>query len=244
MNRRFVDLTALADRYGTDKGSSDGDGHLYTELYAACFESFRLQEFSLLEIGLLRSPNTTEEIDPANRQVGRIPSVDMWLAYFPQAQIYGFDLADFSACERPRFTFLRGDLARDTDIDHLANAVPKPRVIIDDASHASFHQQRAFLRLFPILEPGGFYIIEDLHYSPIFETTLPACRKMAEIVQEYLGTGILRLDFGSTEDATTIATHISHTFMHCSARGRCDWGPKLVIFQKSDAGYAPSAPAR
>src|SRR5262245_25644812 len=40
------------------------------------------------------------------------------------------------------------------------------RVIIDDASHASHHQQISLACLFPRLSTGGLYFIEDLHYQP------------------------------------------------------------------------------
>ena len=233
MDRDDLDLTRLADRFLTDKGGLDGDRHLYTELYAACFESFRLQAFDLLELGLLRSPNKIEENDPAGRVVGRIPSVEMWLTYFPRVRVHGFDLADFSAFETPRFTFTRGDLSKDADIDRLARTIPPPRIAIDDASHASFHQQRALLRLFPLVLPGGFYAIEDLHYSPPFEASLPACRPMAAVIEDFLLTGTLRLDFGTAAEAAGIAGQIGHTFMHRSARGRDAFGPKMVIFQKA-----------
>jgi hypothetical protein len=242
---RFADLTSLADQQRTDKGSVDGDRHLYTELYAATFESFRLQEFCLLELGLLRSPTREEETDPASRRVTRIPSVEMWLQYFPKATCYGFDLADFAALEKPRFKFIRGDLSADSDIERLARSVPTPRIIIDDASHASFHQQRAFLRLFPILEPGGFYVIEDLHYSPPFEPSLPPCRPMRKVVEEFLETGVLRLDFASEEESARLGEQIAHSFLHCSERGSPAWGPKLVMFQKKRAVISqPVAAAR
>lgn len=246
MQSKFANLTELADRYATDKGSVDGDRHLYTELYAACFESLRRQPFNLLELGLLRSPNRAEESDPASRRVNRIPSVDMWLEYFPKATCYGFDLADFSACDRARFKFIRGDLSQDADLELLAQSIPDPRIIVDDASHASFHQQRALLRLFPKLEPGGFYAIEDLHYSPPFEGSLPSCRPLARIVEEFLETGTLTLDFASAAESQALAEQIDHTFMHCSQRGRAQWGPKLVIFQKRRHGVQadPAAMAR
>ena len=230
---RFADLTALADQHRTDKGSLDGDRHLYTEIYAATFEAIRLQEFCLLELGLLRFPSRAEELSPpGERRVDRIPSIEMWLQFFPKATCYGFDAADFAAFEQPRFKFIRGDLSVDADIERLARTIPSPRIIIDDASHASFHQQRAFLRLFPILEPGGFYAIEDLHYSPPFESSLPGCRPMWKILEELLDTGNLTLDFASAEEAQSIAAQIGHSFVHCSQRGSSRWGPKLAIFQK------------
>jgi hypothetical protein len=52
-----------------------------------------------------------------------------------------------------------------TDLVRLA-AVGPFDVIIDDASHASRHQQIALDVLFSFVKPGGLYIIEDLHWQP------------------------------------------------------------------------------
>jgi hypothetical protein len=41
--------------------------------------------------------------------------------------------------------------------------------VIDDASHASPHQQIALACLFPHVRPGGLYFIEDLHSQPLEE---------------------------------------------------------------------------
>jgi hypothetical protein len=48
----------------------------------------------------------------------------------------------------------------------LAHAIGRPiDIIIDDASHASHHQQIALGTLFPFVRDGGLYIIEDLHWQ-------------------------------------------------------------------------------
>ena len=39
-------------------------------------------------------------------------------------------------------------------------------MVLDDASHASHHQQITLATLFPFLKSGGMYIIEDLHWQP------------------------------------------------------------------------------
>jgi hypothetical protein len=38
-----------------------------------------------------------------------------------------------------------------------------PDIIIDDGSHVASHQKISFETLFPLLAPGGIYVIEDMH---------------------------------------------------------------------------------
>ena len=46
-----------------------------------------------------------------------------------------------------------------------AGTPPRIRCVLDDGSHASVHQQLTMGVFFPLLEPGGVYILEDLHYQ-------------------------------------------------------------------------------
>lgn len=52
-----------------------------------------------------------------DRVVRTAPSVDMWLKFFPEAQVRGFDISDFSGVEHPRFTFVRGDSGVASDLE-------------------------------------------------------------------------------------------------------------------------------
>jgi hypothetical protein len=94
----------------------------------------------------------------------------MWREYFPNAEIIGFDIADFSKAPAiPNCKIVRGDMGNPNDLVSLLelNDDCKPfDIIIDDASHASHHQQIALGTLFPYLKTGGLYIIEDLNYQP------------------------------------------------------------------------------
>ena len=68
-------------------------------------------------------------------------------------------------------------------------------IIIDDGSHASYHQQLSFKTLFPTLKSGGIYSIEDLNWQPQeYEATLPASRKTAEWLRDDLGEVVVLFD--------------------------------------------------
>jgi hypothetical protein len=184
-------LTELANQYGSDKGDVVGNAHNYTLLYQFLFEQWRTDSLSLLEIGLQRGVLT--EYPNENRSVTDAPSIRMWLDYFPRAKCYGFDNADFSFLELPRFTFVRGDLSSKSDLSAAACIVPDLRFVVDDGSHASWHQQLAFIHLFPKIEPSGYYIIEDLDFQPPYEGQLPRCKKTADLFLEFTKTRQLRL---------------------------------------------------
>ena len=84
------------------------------------------------------------------------------------------------------FQFIRGDSGEPDDLQRLAAAAPHLDVIIDDASHASYHQQLALKNLWPTLPSGGIYIIEDLHWqSPYFENDLPKVPKTGQFFQDW-----------------------------------------------------------
>ena len=161
MKSKAENLTDLADRYGSDKGSTK---HRYTELYHMLFHPYRQRKITFLEMGLLIG-GPEHGIDK-DRETNDCPSIRMWLEYFPKAEIHGLDVSDFSWFEHDRFTFHRCDMDVRAEIAQVAQTMPTPDIIIDDASHASHHQQNAFLELFPRLVSGGLYIIEDLRWQP------------------------------------------------------------------------------
>lgn len=161
MSNTAENLTDLADRFGSDKGSTK---HRYTELYHMLFHPYRQRKINFLEMGLLIG-GPEHGID-ADRETSDCPSIRMWLEYFPEAEIHGLDVSDFSWFEHDRFTFHRCDMDDRVAIARAAANMPTPDIVIDDASHASHHQQNAFLEMFPRLAPGGLYVIEDLRWQP------------------------------------------------------------------------------
>jgi hypothetical protein len=183
----MISLTDLANAAGSDKGSLHREAHRYTYLYDLIFHDLADADIHFLEMGL--AIGADDERVLLERRVDS-PSVQMWLKYFTRAHIYGFDISDFSHIQHPRFNFLRGDSGELNDLQRLATAAPHFDIIIDDASHASFHQQLSFKVLYPRLAPGGLYIIEDLHWQPAhIEAALPPVPKTAEFFKQFFEQG-------------------------------------------------------
>ena len=226
-----MNLTELANRYGSDKGTVTGHPpHKYTYLYDLIFWPLRERPINFLEMGL--AVGGPEVGGPVDRQV-MSPSIRMWLDYFPQAMIYGFDISDFSHMEDSRFQFIRGDSGSSADLDRLASSAPYFDIIIDDASHASYHQQQALLHLWPRLARGGLYVIEDLQWqSPAFENQLPGVPKTANLLVGYFEAQ--RHTPGAVLDKDFIASLAKQTYSF-SAFAAFDGTaspPKQIILRK------------
>lgn len=158
-------LTLLADRFGSDKGSTVLCAHGYTRIYDAALSPVREKPLRLLEIGLIHGHTQNVSHD----RLGEIgcPSLRMWAEYLPAASLFGFDIMDFRALAEPRMTIFQGDQGiRQHLVDMTEQAGGAFDIIIDDGSHASHHQQTSLAVLFQYLAPGGLYCIEDLHYQP------------------------------------------------------------------------------
>jgi hypothetical protein len=171
-------LTELANKYQSDKGTEFGERHGYTQVYEQLFAPRREQPLRLLEIGL--------RYDPYYADVSQAfsPSLQMWLDYFPQGKVFGFDINDFTKLRGERLQVLRGDQGNPEDLRRVARQLAPFDIIIDDGSHASFHQQLTFALLFPCVRPGGLYVIEDLHWQPpSLEASLPRVPKTRDVVR-------------------------------------------------------------
>jgi hypothetical protein len=185
------ELIEICNAGGSDKGTETSFGrgvpHCYAVDYHRLFAPFRGDEFRMLEIGL-------ENASSATRQPTDAPSLRIWREFFPRATIYGYDINDFSFFEQDRTITFQGDQASRADLERFIAEQDEPelRLVIDDGSHASSHQQVSLASLFPHVEPGGLYVIEDLHWQPFEEspTTLEVLRhfqERAEIRSPFIG---------------------------------------------------------
>ena len=154
-------LTQLAAKYDSDKGAaSKGDvAHHYTRVYHELFRSKALEPVRILEIGLCRGR-------VEGRAQDQVTSLQMWLDYFPNAEIIGVDIEDFSWFSHPRVRIHRLDQGDRGMLEELARKEKPLDIIIDDGSHASVHQHLTLGVLFPALKPGGLFVIEGLDWQP------------------------------------------------------------------------------
>jgi len=144
---------------------------------------------NICEIGLcIGGPEvTTGSID---RSVTDAPSMRMWHEYFPNAKLYGVDISDFSELQTERFKFVRADCGDAAQLQKVVDLGVPFDVVIDDGSHAPFHQQRAFLSLFPTVRPGGLYIIEDIQWRPsTYSQTLPPVPRTDALLNQFVAGG-------------------------------------------------------
>ncbi len=100
-------LTEIADHYGSDKGSSK---HRYTELYHMLFQPYRQRKITFLEMGLLIGG--PEHGISKDRETRDLPSIRMWLEYFPKGADHRHGCVGFFLV---RASAIHASAARDMD---------------------------------------------------------------------------------------------------------------------------------
>jgi len=147
-------LTEIMNECGTDKGTVIAEAHGYTVFYERWFDPIRETPLRLLEIGVC---------DPSFPGA----SLNAWHEYFPNAQIFGYDIADTTRFRQDRIMTFRGDQSSAKDLKRFIEECGSGfDIIIDDGSHIADHQQASLGFLFDHVKPGGQYIIEDMQVAP------------------------------------------------------------------------------
>lgn len=115
----------------------------YFSLYDRHFGRFRGGPIRVLEIG-----------------IGHGGGLQFWKAYFgSEAQIVGLDIdGRCKEYEESRITVHIGDQADPPIMGRFD-------IIIDDGSHRIEDQEASFTKLWPYLNSGGVYFIEDCHHG-------------------------------------------------------------------------------
>ena len=149
-------LCELALKYGTDKafreripGSTGYSAHDYTPYYHELLRDRDIRR--VLEVGI-------------GDKCYNAASLRMWAEYFPQAEIYGCDI-DLSTFvfDNPRIHCFYCDQSSSVSLQQVVfQTGGQFDLIVDDGSHRIDHQQLTFQVLYPLLNPKGVYIIEDI----------------------------------------------------------------------------------
>lgn len=151
MNATPDDLVSLATRHGTDKWGT----HWYAQHYDRHFAPLRTRPLKILEIGI-----GGYDVPEAGGE-----SLRMWRDYFPNAEIYGLDIADKRPHDGPRIRTYIGDQSDPAILERLHRDSGGFDIVVDDGSHFCAHVIASFKTLFPLLNDGGIYAVEDLQTS-------------------------------------------------------------------------------
>ena len=139
-------LHELALPHGTDKAEPRRS---LAAIYDPILESRRLEEISILEIGVFGGA-----------------SLRMWRDYFQNAQIFGIAIDPTTKLqEGPRIEIFIGDQTDVAFLDHVTSRTGPLTVVLDDGGHRAPQQIGSLLHLWPSVQAGGLYIVEDTHTS-------------------------------------------------------------------------------
>ena len=129
----------------------------YTQHYDQLLSEVRNDFTKVLEIGV---------------ETGR--SHRLWLEYFPNAKIYGYDIFEYGYDELQRLqkdnpfldrsVMFKGDQSNVEDLNRFKLEHGGDfNMIIDDGGHTMEQMQTSLNHLWDSVKPGGIYVIEDLH---------------------------------------------------------------------------------
>lgn len=204
---RFGELTRLADKYQTDKGSNL---HSYTEVYEYYFYPIKNKATKIFEIGVLKGA-----------------SMKMLRDYFPNAVIYGIDIIDTSELYSPTIRTFIADQSNRKQLETVMYASGGGfDIIIDDGGHMMDLQQISFGALFKYLKPGGYYIIEDVHtsiyefYGSEYGAEENGKNTTLFMIDNFIRNGKIKSKYMTREEEDYLTANIKYCSLLSRHRGR------------------------
>jgi hypothetical protein len=155
-----MDLAQLFASHGSDK-----DRNGYSSLYNALFLPLKEASVQLLEVGVgTMVPGAASSMKyymPDDYLPGA--SLRAWRDFFQNGRIHGMDVQADCLFQDER---IETHLCDSTDDESCrawieAHALTFD-IVIDDGSHWDHHQLATLQHLWPLVKPGGFYVIEDV----------------------------------------------------------------------------------
>jgi cephalosporin hydroxylase len=139
----------LSNIFYEHTGRNSGKWKHYFDYYDRHLERFVGKQFTLLEIGTCYGG-----------------SLQIWKKYFgPNVKIIGIDIDPRTKFEESQIYTEVGSQSDPEFLATILNRYGTPDVIIDDGSHIQNDVMSSFINLYPRLNDGGVYVIEDTHTS-------------------------------------------------------------------------------
>jgi len=150
LDRRSAEPGPIEELFFTNAGRAAVKWIHYLPFYDQVFAPFRGKPVRMLEIGVFQGG-----------------SLELWRRYFgPEAVLFGIDIDPACTARVDPPNEVR--IGSQDDANFLAGVVEEMGgvdIVLDDGSHVARHQRAAFQALWPQLNDGGMYVIEDLHTS-------------------------------------------------------------------------------
>lgn len=199
----YKSLTQLCDTFLTDKCPGK---HGFIEIYEPIFTPMRTDSIRFFEIGILNGLSHL-----------------MWHEFFPNADVFGIDLRDYS--KESEGSGIMTFVADQADRDDLASFVDASGgqfdVILDDGGHAMDHQQISLGYLFQHIKPGGMFIIEDVHTSlpyfypdSSFKVNQDGSNSTLFMLENYIRTGLIESTYLSARENVFLQNNIDRIELH------------------------------
>lgn len=227
-------LTDLANKHHSDKGTilptpQDGPRLGFTIWYEQYLELYRDLPVRFLEIG-----------------VGSGASIKMWDEYFthPDAKLYFLDNYTQTQFDNKRVKTYVGDQEDRGTLEKTIADIQAPlHIVIDDGGHMMGQQQVSLGTIFPKIQTGGLYFIEDLHtsywpygnfrdlYGKALDINPSRSNTTVEMIEKYVSDGYFKSEFLSEVENKAVGDVIEQARLY--TLGETIYGPnKLGVFIK------------
>jgi len=168
--------------------------------------------------------------------------------------VYGIDIRPTSMFEEDQIRCFLGDQEDTHFLDRVIKKVGSLDVVIDDGGHSMEQQIQSFIKIWPHLNPGGVYLVEDLitSYHPNNKygsenrenSFISVAKNMIDEVNrawvdyEYKGTNTVGKGFPQATDIAAIHSYSSQVFIEKlpELNDRCKGWPGEI----HQVGYAVS----
>ena len=241
-------LTKIGMVYGTDKATL----HRFTSFYNTLFSEKRRNVRRFLEIGVYKGESiemwrdyfTSAKvfgIDIFSERRGQ-PTVlsarsaakigsqpGMYRANLGQAHWDRLDPKKNPLVFGSRVQLLDVNMSDPSEMSDIAHdrgslASAPLDIVIEDGSHFQRDQQIALAKLFPLVAPGGLYVVEDIASSYAYAYDEPPGSKYtsAEILRTFNATGKLQSKWWSRAEVRYLETWIESAVLVSTYRRRWD----------------------